>query len=350
MYQAKRRLLLSVLAIAMSFVALPSLAEPIRGAGSTFAAPIIRKWGEAYKDARADGGDFVSPDWRLDYEIIGSMAGVMRIAQPEMDFAASDVPMPPEELAKRGLRQFPFVLGGVAIVVNLEGVAAGALRLTGPVLADIYLGKIKNWSDAPIKAINPDLKLPDLRIAVNHRKDGSGTTYVLTDYLSSISADWKVRHGADLLIAWPLGASSEGSQGLLRSVMGTKGSIGYVEYGQVARSGLPFALIQNKAGNFVKPDPDGVIAASNAIDWSKTRDFFTSIADQPGPAAYPISAATFAILPVDGRSAARYRRVFDLFGLAFEKGAADASALGYAPLPAPLVAQIRAYWAKTPKF
>lgn len=324
-------------------------AEPIRGAGSTFAAPIIAKWAQSYKDARADGGDFVSTDWLLDYEIVGSMAGIMRLAQPELDFAASDVPLPADELAKRGLQQFPIVMGGVAIVANIDGLAPGALRLNGPVLADIYLGRIQNWSDPAIKAINSGLALPDLRITVNHRKDGSGTTYVLTDYLSSISVDWKTKYGADLLVSWPLGTSSEGSQGLLRAIKATKGSIGYVEYGQVSRAGLPFAAIQNKAGAFTKPEPAGVQAAANAIDWAKTKDFFASLADQPGAAVYPISAATFAIVPINSRPASRIRRVHDLFGLAFESGGADATALGYVPVPAPLVEQIRAYWRKPPR-
>ncbi|CAN1515120.1 PstS ABC-type phosphate transport system, periplasmic component [Rhabdaerophilaceae bacterium] len=337
----------ALLVFGLNFSATQSAkSEPIRGAGSTFAAPVVAKWSESYKKERADGGDFISPDWIVDYELVGSMAGIMRLSQPELDFAASDVPLTSDELAKRGLQQFPFVMGGVAIVVNIDGVAPGALRLNGPVLADIYLGKIQNWSDAAIKSLNPELKLPDQRITVNHRKDGSGTTYVLTDYLSSISAEWKTKYGADLLITWPLGTSSEGSQGLLRAIRSTKGSIGYVEYGQVSRAGLAFAAIQNKAGNFVKPEPAGVQAAASAIDWSKTKDFSTSLADQPGADAYPISAATFAIVPVQGRAASRYRRVHDLFALGFDKGAADASALGYVPLPAPLVEQIKSYWAK----
>jgi phosphate transport system substrate-binding protein len=335
--------------IGSTLVGLPAQAEPIRGAGSTFAAPIITKWAQSYKEARADGGDFISPDWLLDYEIVGSMAGIMRLGQPELDFAATDVPLPADELAKRGLQQFPIVMGGVAIVANIDGLAPGALRLSGAVLADIYLGKVQNWSDPAIKAINPDLALPDLKITVNHRKDGSGTTYVFTDYLSSISADWKTKYGADLLISWPLGTSAEGSQGLLRAIKATKGSIGYVEYGQVARAGLPFAAIQNKSGQFIKPDPAGVQAAANAMDWTKTKDFFASLADQPGPAAYPISAATFAIVPINGRPAARYRRVHDLFNLGFEAGSADAAALGFVPLPAPLVEQIKAYWGKMPR-
>ncbi|MFM9975802.1 MAG: phosphate ABC transporter substrate-binding protein PstS [Beijerinckiaceae bacterium] len=323
-------------------------AEPIRGAGSTFAAPVIAKWSRNYQLMRADGGDFLSPDWLVDYELVGSLAGVMRLGQPELDFAATDVAQSPDDLKKRGQTQFPIVIGGVAIVVNIDGVTAGGLRLTGPLLADIYLGKIQNWSDPAIKAVNPDVALPDLRISVLHRKDGSGTTFTLTQYLSAVSADWKTKYGADLLISWPLGTSAEGTQGLVRAVKATKGSISYIEYGQVTRAGLAFATIQNRSGRFVKPDQAGVQAAANAVPWANTKDFFAQLTDQPGDAAYPLAAATFAVVPSASRSSASVNRVHDVFRLAFDKGGDDAAALGYVPLPAPLVEQIKSYWAKPP--
>ncbi len=331
-------------ALLVPLFTLTALAEPIRGAGSTFAAPVITKWAKNYQLMRADGGDFISPDWTVDYELVGSLAGVMRLGQPELDFAATDAPLPPEELAKRGQQQFPIVMGGVAIVANIDGVAAGSLRLTGAVLAEIYLGKIQNWSDPVIKAINPELALPDLRISVTHRKDGSGTTFVLTQYLSAVSPEWKGKYGADTLITWPLGTSAEGTQGVVRAVKATKGAIAYLEYGQVVRAGLPFASIGNKAGKFVKPDQAGVQAAASAVDWAATKDFYAALTDLPGEAAYPIAAATFAVVPVTGRGAARYGRVQDLFRLAFDAGGNDAVALGYVPLPAPLVEQIKRYW------
>ncbi|WP_312857938.1 phosphate ABC transporter substrate-binding protein PstS [Mesorhizobium zhangyense] len=335
----------AILAIALTF-GQTAQAEPIRGAGSTFAAPVMAKWARAYKDARADGGDFFTLDWTVDYELVGSLAGLMRLEQPEMDFAATDVPVAPSELASRGQQQFPIVMGGIAIVTNIDGVAPGALRLTGPVLADIYLGKIQTWSDPAIKALNPDLDIPDLQISVVHRKDGSGSTFVLTEYFTAVSAEWKTKYGADTLIPWPVGTSAEGTKNLILAVQETKGAIAYAEYGQVMRAGLPFASIQNKSGNFVKPDPEGVQAAANAIAWEKTQDFYASLTDQPGPAAYPISTATFAVVPIAGRSPDRYRRVHDLFRLAFDDGDSDAAALGYVPLPEPLAEQVKQYWVK----
>jgi len=319
-------------------------AEPIRGAGSTFAAPIIGKWATAYKNARADGGDFFTLDWTVDYEPVGSLAGLMRLNQPELDFAVTDVPVPPADLAKNGQKQFPIVMGGIAVVANLDGLPERGLRLSGPVLADIYLGKIKSWSDPAIVALNPDVALPDLAISVVHRQDGSGSTYVFTEFLSSTSEEWKAKLGADTLIEWPLGTGAEGTQALIRTVTATKGAIAYAEYGQVLRAGLPFATVQNKSGNFVKPDPDGVKAAAASIAWAETTDFFASLTDRTGDAAYPISIAVFAVVQVSGRSEHRYRRVHDLFRLAFAQGAGDATALGYVPLPKALVDQVEQYW------
>lgn len=333
--------------VGAGFTASSAVAEPIRGAGSTFAAPVIGKWARLYKDARADGGDYFTLDWTVDYERVGSLGGLMRLAQPEMDFAATDVPVPPAELARQGRQQFPIVMGGIAIVANLDGVQPGTLRLTGAVLADIFLGKIKSWSDPAIKALNPDLTLPDLKISVVHRQDGSGSTFVLTQYLSAVSDDWKTRLGADTLIAWPAGTGAEGTQNLLRAVAATKGAIAYAEYGQVERAGLPFALMQNKAGRFTRPDPAGVQAAASAVAWDKVEHFGASLIDQPGEAAYPISTATFAVVPVADRSPHRSARVHDFFRLAFEEGADDAEGLGYVPLPAPLVRLVEKYWDKT---
>ena len=329
-----------------SMMAPAAYAEPIRGAGSTFAAPIIAKWATAYKNARADGGDFFTLDWTVDYEPVGSLAGLMRLNQPELDFAATDVPMPPAELAKNGRKQFPIVMGGIAVVANLDNLPNGALRLSGPVLADIFLGKVKSWSDPAIKALNPDIPLPDLAISVVHRQDGSGSTHVFTQFLSSTSEEWKTRLGADTLIQWPLGTGAEGTQALIRAVAATKGAIAYAEYGQVLRAGLPFAAVQNKSGNFIKPDPQGVQAAATSVAWGETTDFFASLTDRDGDAAYPISTAVFAVVQVSGRPENRYRRVHDLFRLAFAEGADDAAALGYVALPKALVDQIEQYWAK----
>jgi phosphate transport system substrate-binding protein len=309
---------------------------------------VIAKWSKSYQDARTDGGDFVSPDWHVDYELVGSLAGTMRLRQPELDFAATDAPLPASEVAKYGYLQFPIVMGGVAIATNIPGVADGQLNLTGAVLADIYLGKIQNWSDAAIRALNPEAKLPDLRISVIHRKDGSGTTFTFTEYLSAISAEWKAKYGADVLITWPLGTSAEGTQGVLRAARATSGSIAYLEFGQATRAGLPVAQIGNRNGEFIRPDAGSIAAAATSGDWKPGEHFFRSLVDQPGAKAYPITAATFVIIPRD-RGAARVRRVQDVFALAFEKGGADAEALGLVPMPQSLVETIRSYWAAPPR-
>ncbi len=337
----------TIAAIALCF-GTSSQAEPIRGAGSTFAAPVIAEWSQAYRDARVDGGDFISPDWTVDYELVGSLAGVMRLDQPELDFAATDVPVNPADLKRRGREQFPIVFGSVAVVANINGFEIGGLRLSGPVLADIYLGRIRSWSDPAIKALNPDAALPDLKISVLYRTDGSGTTFAFTEYLSAVSADWKKLHGADTLIKWPVGTGAEGTQALIRAVHATKGAIAYAEYGQVERAGLPYVSLQNKANHFVKPGADGVRDAVHAIAWEKTQDFHAALTDLPGANAYPITAATFAVVPVVGRAVDRYGRVHDLFRLAFQTGAAKATELGYVPVPPELVRQIEQYWAKVP--
>ncbi|WP_276121501.1 phosphate ABC transporter substrate-binding protein PstS [Pararhizobium qamdonense] len=322
----------------------PVMAEPIRGAGSTFAAPIIAKWAENYETARMDDGDFSSPDWTVDYELVGSLAGLMRLDQPEMDFAATDVPVSHEELSKLGRQQFPIVLGSVAIAVNLDGIETGRINLTGPLLANIYLGKIQSWADPAIKVVNPDINLPDLKISPVSRKDGSGTTFMFTEYLSSASPEWKAAYGADTRIAWPAGTSVEGTQDLLRTVLATKGAIAYADFGQVERANLPYAVVQNKAGRFVRPGPDGVRAAASATLWDEANDFSVSLTDQPGEGAYPISGATFAVVPVTGQQPNRYHRVRDFFRLAFEAGSGDAEALGYVPLPPQLVSRVVKYW------
>ncbi len=335
-----------ILAAAMVFALIGSAAqaEPIRGAGSTFAAPVIAKWATAYKNARADGGDFFTLDWTVDYEPVGSLAGLMRLKQPELDFAATDVPVPPADLARNGQKQFPIVMGGIAVITNLDGLPEGGLRLSGPVLADIYLGTIKTWSDPAIQALNPGVALPDLAISVVHRQDGSGSTHVFTEFLSANSEPWKAKFGADALIEWPLGTGAKGTQALIRAVAATKGAIAYAEYGQALRAGLPIAAVRNKSGNFVKPSPEGVQAAAASVAWGP--DFFASLTDRDGAAAYPISTAVFAVVQVSGRSEHRYRRVHDLFRLAFAApGASDAAALGYVPLPDALVDQVEQYWA-----
>ncbi|MGL5447629.1 MAG: phosphate ABC transporter substrate-binding protein PstS [Rhabdaerophilum sp.] len=338
----------AVFALIAIFFAMPAFSEPIRGAGSTFAAPIIAKWSKAYQQARADGGDFISPDWVVDYELVGSLAGIMRLRQPELDFAATDAPIPASDVQKNSYLQFPIVVGGVAIVANVPGIKDGELKLTGQLLADIYLGKVQNWSDPAVRAANPDLKLPDLRISVIHRKDGSGTTFTLTEFLSAVSAEWKQKYGADTLISWPLGTSAQGTQAVMQVARATAGAIAYLEFGQASRAGLPLAAIGNRAGEFVRPQASTFTAAVAAGEWDAKQHFFRSLVDQSGSGVYPIVAATFVVVPLD-RGPTRVKRVQDLFEQAFETGGADAAALGFVPVPADLAKAIKSYWAKPPR-
>lgn len=321
-------------------------AEPIRGAGSTFAAPIINQWSRDYEAARTDGGEFTSPDWRVDYEPVGSLAGVMRLDQPEMDFAATDAPLPPEELSKRRLAQFPIVMGGIVVVANLSNVGSGQLRLSGPVLADIYLGKITKWSDPALKALNPDLALPDAAIEVLFRQDGSGSTFTFTSFLSKVSPEWKEKVGADTLVNWPQGRGERGTGGLAAVTAATANSIAYLEYGQVVRLGLPYASLQNRSGAFVKPEPKSFQAGLSAVAWDAARGFSADTTDPAGADAYPMAAVTYAVFPLD-RGEERINRVIDLFRLAFGHGADKATALGYIPVSRELANRIEAYWSNS---
>lgn len=323
-----------------------AFAEPIRGAGSTFAAPIISKWGASYKAARADGGDYFTLDWSVDYEPVGSLAGVMSLQLPEMDFAATDAPLSGPEVAKRGYAQFPIVMGGIAIVANIKEVAPGSLRLNGPVLADIFCGKVKTWSDPAIVALNPGLTLPDRDIQVLRRADGSGSTLAFTSYLSATSPDWQQRFGAATLIDLAAGTGVEGTSDLLARAAATADSVTYVEAGQVERAGLPTVQLQNQAGNFVPPSVQGFQAGLAGLTWDPSQHFYAAATNMPGADSYPIAVVTYVIVPLD-RGHQRIQRVFDLFRLAYQNGGADATTLGYIPLPAVLSGQVEQYWSTT---
>lgn len=314
----------------------------IAGAGSTFAFPVIGKWSQLYRMVKADGADMVPLDIGIEYEPVGSLGGEVRVMQRAVDFGATDRPVSSEELARTAMIQFPFVMGGIVPVVNIDGVAAGQLRLTGPVLADIYLGRIKSWSDAAIKTLNPDVKLPEAAIKVVWRSDGSGTTFNWTDYLSRVSPDWANRIGTNTQVAWPVGIGAERTQGMITAISRTKNAIGYVELGQVLRASLAYTLVQNKAGSFVKPDAASLQAAAASADWSASKDFAVMLTDAPGPQSWPIVATTFALVPKPLN--ARSREALSFFRIALDKGAADAASLGYVALPDPLVKQIKAYW------
>lgn len=320
-----------------------SAVGPVTGAGSTFAFPVIGKWAQLYRVAKSDGADMIPLDIGVEYEPVGSLGGEVRVTQRAIDFAATDRPVSSEELARAGMIQFPFVMGGIVPVVNIDGVKAGDLRFTGALLADIYLGKVKTWSDPAIKSLNPDVKLPDASINVVWRSDGSGTTFNWTDYLARSSPEWAGRFGANTQLPWPVGTGAERTQGVVSAIERTKNAIGYVELGQVLRARLAYGLVRNRTGQFVKPDAASLQAAAASADWAAAKDFALMLTDAPGQQSWPIVATTFALVPKP--LGARGREVLNFFDIGLEKGAADAAALGYVPLPEALAKQVRTYWA-----
>ncbi|MFH1554031.1 MAG: phosphate ABC transporter substrate-binding protein PstS [Pseudomonadota bacterium] len=323
---------------AISTLAPAAHAAEVRGAGSTFAYPIIWKWAEAFRERT---GDLVG------YQSVGSSAGINRIQDGVVDFGASDKPLKPEELEKRGLGQFPIVFGGVVPVVNLEGVDAGQIRFTGALLADIYLGKVATWSDPAIKALNPDLKLPDAKIVVVHRSDGSGTTFNWVSYLAKASPEWKQQVGEGSAVAWPVGTGARGNEGVSTEVKRVKNSIGYVEFTYVVQAKLAYGLVQNRAGKFMAPRAASFQAAALRFDWAAAKDFFVIINDSPAEGAYPIAATTFAVMYKVPKVPANSQAAFAFWRFALDDGEKFASELGYVPLPSVLVQQVKDYWAKT---
>lgn len=330
-------------------------ATGITGAGSTFAYPLLSKWSREYRSWLARGGDFPLPNAGLDdppassalaYEAVGSLAGTLRVKDRAVDFGASDAPLRAEELAQLGLGQFPIAIGGVVVAVNLPGVSSGQLQLTGPLVADIFLGKITRWSDAAIAALNPTLRLPDAPIGTVHRSDGSGTTFNFTDYLAKVSPEWRRALGSGLLIAWPGGSAAKGNDGVAASVKAQPHAIGYLDYAQARQLGLSVARLQNRAGRFVAPSPESFQAAATGVDWTSVRDFDRLLTDAAAAEAYPIAATVFVLMHRTG-SLTRTRAALDFFRWSFDRGAAFATELGYVPLPPPLARLVTDYWAKT---
>jgi len=335
----RSRILLASLALAatlgVSIQGQPAQAEEITGAGSTFVYPILSKWSADYNSKTGD---------KLNYQSIGSGGGIAQIKAATVDFGASDMPMKSDDLSQLGMGQFPLVIGGVVSVVNIDGVQPGQIRFTGPLLADIYLGKVKNWSDPAIKKVNPDLKLPDAAISVVHRSDGSGTTFNWVNYLSKVSPEWKTAVGEGTSVSWPVGVGGKGNEGVAAYVNRIKNSIGYVEYAYVLQNKMTYGLLQNKAGKFVQPNESAFQAAAASADWKTAKDFYLVMTDAPGEKAYPVTATTFAIMYKQPKDAARSKAAFAFFKWALEGGQKQAEDLAYVPLPAALVQQIEEYW------
>lgn len=323
----------------------------VRGAGSTFAYPLLARWSSHYRTWTSQGGEYASagsgledalPSAALEYEASGSLAGIERIRQHAIDFAASDVPLSAAEIGAEDLLQFPFVIGGVVVATNIAG-QSGSVRLTGPVLARIFLGSVSRWSDPAITALNPSVTLPDSPIRVVHRSDGSGTTYNFTEYLSRVSPEWKTRAGSAFLVAWPTGIAAKGNEGVAKAVLATPNAIGYVDLAQATQLKLEHAALQNSAGEFVTPSAASFQAAAAGVDWSAANAFNTSLIEQPGKQAYPITTTVFALIhskPWRERSEA----ALDFFRWGLEHGDTAAARLGYVPLPPGLARQVENYW------
>ncbi len=332
---ARQAIIRSVLAATALAFGLNAHAADITGAGATFPFPIYAKWAEAYKQKTGVG---------MNYQSIGSGGGIAQIKAKTVDFGASDMPLKADDLEKSGLMQFPAIIGGVVPVVNIEGIAPGALKLTGPVLADIYFGKIKTWNDKAIADLNPGLKLPADPITVVRRSDGSGTTFLWTDYLSKVSPDWKSKVGASTAVSWPEGVGGKGNEGVAAYVQRIKGSIGYVEYAYAKKNKMAHVSVQNRDGQFVQPDDLTFQAAAVGADWKGTPGFGAILTDQPGKTTWPISGASFILLQAKQDKPQNAVETMKFFDWAFKNGQAMASELDYVPLPEPLVRQIADAW------
>ena len=331
----RTRLAVALLLSAALARPVPALASEITGAGSTFVYPIMSKWAADYN---AKTGTIVN------YQSIGSGGGLAQIKAATVDFGASDSPMKPQDLQKLGMGQFPLVIGGIAPVVNIDGVQAGQMRFTGPMLADIYLGKIKVWNDPAIVQTNPDLKLPNAGIGVVHRSDGSGTTFNWVNYLSKVSPEWKDKVGEGTAVEWPIGIGGKGNEGVAAYVNQTKNSIGYVEYAYVMQNKMTYGLVQNQEGKFVAPDAASFQTAAASAAWANAKDFYLIATDAPGQNSYAIAATTFIIMYKQPKDAARTATALDFFKWALEHGQRQANELNYVPLPANLVQQVESYW------
>ena len=326
-----------VIAIAGALAAPIAHAADITGAGATFPYPLYAKWAEAYKQQTGVG---------LNYQSIGSGGGIKQIRSKTVDFGASDAPLKAEELDKDGLLQFPTVMGGVVPVVNLEGVAPGRMKLTGEALADIYLGKIEKWNDGRIAALNPGMKLPGTPITVVHRADGSGTTFIFTNYLSKVSAEWKVKVGNNASVSWPAPTSTggKGNEGVASFVQRIKGSIGYVEYAYAKQNRMTFAMLRNRDGEFVAPSDKSFQAAAAGADWKNARGFYEILTDEPGKSSWPITGATFILVHKTQADGAKAKQVLKFFEWAYQNGDRMALELDYVPMPDEVVKLIQSAW------
>jgi phosphate transport system substrate-binding protein len=330
-----RILRLGALSAVLVVASTATLAQDITGAGATFPAPVYAKWADAYN--KATGA-------KINYQSVGSGAGIKQIKAKTVDFGASDMPLTDEDLAKDGLVQFPTVMGGVVPVVNIKGIGAGQIKLTGAVLGDIYLGKISKWNDAALVALNPGVPLPASAITVVRRADGSGTSFIFTNYLSKVNAEWKAKVGEGTAVNWPTGAGGKGNEGVAAFVTRLPDSIGYVEYAYAKQNKMAHVQMRNQAGNFVAPSDVSFQAAAAGADWAKS--FYQVLTEQPGKDSWPITGATFILMhkaqdkPANGQTALKF------FDWAYTNGDKMASDLEYVPMPDAVTKMVHKLWAE----
>ena len=325
----------AVIAAGAALTITSAMAADITGAGATFPYPIYSKWAESYKAATGTG---------LNYQSIGSGGGIKQIKAKTVDFGASDMPLKPADLQEAGLMQFPAIMGGVVPIVNLDGVAPGQMKMTSDVLAGIYLGKITKWNDAKISAINPGVKLPDSDITVVHRSDGSGTSFLWTNFLSQTNAEFKDQVGAGTAVKWPVGVGGKGNEGVAANVQRIKGSIGYVEYAYAHKNKLSHTQLKNRDGNFVQPDDTSFKAAAAGAAWDKTPGMEVVLTNQPGKDSWPITGASFILMHKSQASAERAKEVLKFFDWSYKNGGAMATELDYVAMPESVVKLVEQAW------
>lgn len=331
----KNLLRMALIAAVAAFPVVGAKAAQISGAGATFPYPLYAKWAAAYKKATGIG---------LNYQSIGSGGGIKQIVANTVTFGASDMPLKPKILEGYGLVQFPTVIGGAVPTANLPGIKPGELVLDGPTLAKIFLGEIKNWNDPAIQKLNPKVKLPNMAIAVIHRSDGSGTTFIWTNYLSKVSPTWKKKVGNSTAVDWPVGIGAKGNEGVANVVVQTKGSIGYNEYAYVLQNKMTYIRLINKAGKAVAPTAAAFKAAAGHADWAHAKDYYVILTDQPGATTWPVAGATFILVHKKPKDPAAVTEALKFFAWAYAHGDKLAEELVYVPLPAKVKAEIKKMW------
>jgi phosphate transport system substrate-binding protein len=312
-----------------------AIAADMTGAGATFPYPVYAKWAEAYKKETGNG---------LNYQSIGSSAGIKQIKAKTVDFGASDAPLSAADLDAAGLMQFPAIMGGVVTIVNLDGVAPGAMKLTGAVIADIYLGKITKWNAPEIAKLNPGIKLPADDITVVHRADGSGTSFLFTDYLSKTSPEFNTKVGAGSAVKWAVGVGGKGNEGVAANVQRIKGSIGYVEWAYAKKNMIPHTQLQNKEGLFLQPSDDAFKAAAAGAEWAKTPGFSIVLTNQAGKNSWPITGVSYILMYKTQADAAKGKEVLKFFDWSYKNGEAMAADLDYVPMPQSVVKLVQDAW------